>query len=228
MASPGKDLVFQSSVCASILVFWSWLEKEMPPALLILLGVTDTRVWHLGWNFIPAWQLCSTAGGWRLQMDRRAKVELERGPGSGWDGGFPGEGCASSWVCTDQGTWSTLSPQAPVPSIPRCWWLQRERRQVEFSWNFLNRCSLGRTDQCWQNRSRVCVFNVVSSTPFRPGHLLDLLVFSVIFLGAGCLLCHFPWNWMWRGRIHSLCVGNSAFQPCCIACLSSFLALPFK
>lgn len=76
----------------------------MPPVLLVLLGVTDTRVWHLGWNLIPARQLCSTAGGWRLRMDRRAKVELKREPGNGWGGGFPGEECASR----DQGAWNTL------------------------------------------------------------------------------------------------------------------------
>lgn len=95
----------------------------MPPALLILSGVKDTRVWHLGWNLIPARQLCSAAGAWRLQMDRRVKVELERWPGSGWDGGFPGEGCASTSVCPDQGAWTTLCPQAPVSRVPHCWWL---------------------------------------------------------------------------------------------------------
>lgn len=100
---------------------------------------------------------------------------------------------------------------------------------MEFSWNFLNRRSLGRTNQCWQSRSCVSVFNVMSSTPFRSGHLPDLLlVFSGVFLGAGCLPCHFPWSWMWRGGVHrglSACVcRSSVFLLCRVACRHSLLS----
>lgn len=73
---------------------------------------------------------------------------------------------------------------------------------MEFSWNLLNSLRVGRTDQCWQSMSCVSVFYIMSSTSSRPGHLPDLLVFSIIFFGAGCLPCHFPWTCMWRGGIH--------------------------
>lgn len=85
-----------------------------------------------------------------------------------------------------------------------------------FSWNFLNSHSLGRTEQCWLDRSCISVFNVMSSAPFRARHLPDmLLIFSVIFLGAGYFRCHFPWIWMWRGGIHRglcLCVQAAVFS----------------
>lgn len=116
------------------------------------------------------------------------------------------------------------------PSVPCCWWLTEGEEASGTSLEFLNRRSLGRSEQCWQSRSCVSVFNVMSSTLFRPGHLSDLLlVFSVFFLGAGCLPCHFPWSWMWRGGIHRalcLCVQEQCFPA--VPCLSSFLALPFK
>lgn len=113
---------------------------------------------------------------------------------------------------------------------------------MEFSWNFLNSCRLGRTDQCWQSRVCASVLNVMSSTSFRPGHLPDpLLVFQAEIFSLQSS-SNIPWSCLSfvsfsvelyvegrnpRGSL-AVCGGSSVLLPCCVSCLSSFLAVQFQ